>query len=90
MKRTKIDTRDADDDQLRQWQQELSDEIIQELARVIFRRALRSAEAELDKLKERTTERMTETARGPKQRAEAALADQYVSRAGEERRGGER
>jgi hypothetical protein len=89
MKRTKIDTTDADDDQLRQWQEELSEEIIQELARVIFRRALRSAEAELDKLKERTTERMTETARGSKHRAEAALADQYASRT-EERRGGER
>jgi hypothetical protein len=84
MKRTKIDTTDADDDQLRQWQQELSEEIIQELALVIFRRALRRAEAELDRLKERTTERMTETAKRP------TLADQYVSGAEEERRDGKR
>jgi molecular chaperone GrpE (heat shock protein) len=89
MDRTKIDETDADDEQLRQWQDTLSGEIIQELALVIFRRALQRAEAELDNLKERTTERMTETARGPKDRTEAVLADQYLSRAEEEGRDGE-
>lgn len=88
MKKTKIDETDADDNQLRQWQETLSGEIIQELALVIFQRALRSAEAELDKLKERTTERMA--ARAPKDRAAAALADQYLCSAEEERRDGQR
>jgi hypothetical protein len=75
MNRTKIDNTNADDEQLRQWQDTLCGEIVQDLARVIYRRALLMAGAKLEKLTERTNEAMKETA--TKLRAEAELADQY-------------
>ena len=75
MDRTKIDTTNVDDEQLRLWQDSLTGKIIQELARVIFRRALHKAEAELETLVERTNGKFKETA--TKLRAETELADQY-------------
>ena len=61
MNRTKIEQTNVDDEQLRRWQDTLSGEIIQDLARVIFRRALLMAGAELEELTGRTNEAMKET-----------------------------
>jgi hypothetical protein len=84
--KTKTDYSVVDDDTLRQLQETLCGEIIQELGLVVFRRALHKAIADLEELSQRTNERMTVPTAEAKQWEESELADQY--RAKGERRGG--